>query len=144
MYHRVKKIKFRQGKDANKMLVKKLSINFLAKGRITTTLKKVKVLKGIIEKLVEKAKEQSEANKNYLKQYVTDKQTMKFLFETVGPALKKTIGGYVKVVRLGRRDSDGAEVARLEWAYPIVIETPKVSASVKTTADEGKKIAKKT
>ncbi len=119
MWHRIKKIKFRAGKDANKMLVKKLVLNFLERGKITTTLKKTKVLKSVIEKLVEKAKEQSEANKNYLLHYITDKKITKFLFGTVGPTLKKTVGGYVRVVRLGLRDSDGSEQARLEWAYPI-------------------------
>lgn len=125
MRHRIKKIKFRAGKDANKMLVKKLVLNFLERGKIITSLKKTKVLKSVIERLVEKAKEQSEANKNYLLHYVTDKKITKFLFETVGPTLKKTVGGYVRVVRLGARGSDSSEIARLEWAYPIVIETPK-------------------
>lgn len=135
MRHRIKKIKFRRGSDANQMLVKKLVLNFLERGKIATTLKKTKVLKTVIEKLVEKAKEKTEANKNYLMHYITDKKMTKFLFETVGPALKKTVGGYVRVVRLGARESDSSERARLEWAYPIVIETPKV---------EIKKVAKKT
>ena len=122
MRHRVKKIKFKKGYDANKMLVKKLVINFLERGKITTTVKKAKVLKQAIERLVEKAKENTESNKNYLLHHVTDKKTIKFLFETVGPTLKNTVGGYTRVVRLGLRNSDGAETARLEWAYPIVIE----------------------
>lgn len=125
MWHRIKKIKFRAGKDANKMLVKKLVLNFFEKGKITTTLKKAKVLKSVVEKLVEKTKKESEANKNYLLRYVTDANVTRFLFKTVGPTLKNTVGGYVKVVRLGLRDSDGSESARLEWAYPIVVETPK-------------------
>lgn len=125
MRHRVKKIKFRAGTDANKMLVKKLIYNFLLVGKISSTLKKVKVLKSLVEKAVEKAKEKNEANKNYLLRYVTDKKTMNLLFETIGPTLKDKTGGYVRVVKLGVRNSDGSEMARLEWAYPIVIETPK-------------------
>lgn len=125
MYHRIKKIKFRAGSDANQMLVKKLFLNFLKNGKITTTLKKTKVLKSVIERLVEKAKIQNEANKNYLMHYITDAKMTKFLFETVGPAIKKIAGGYVRIVRLGARESDGTEIARLEWAYPIVIEEKK-------------------
>lgn len=123
MYHRVKKIKFRAGKDANKMLVKKLLFNFLTAGKITTTLKKTKVLKSMVEKLVEKAKEKTEANKNYVLRLITDKKTIRFLFDTIGPTLKDKKGGYVKVVRLGSRSSDGSETARLEWAYPVMKET---------------------
>lgn len=124
MWHRIKKIKFRAGSDSNQMLVKKLFLNFLKHGKITTTLKKTKVLKTVIERLVEKAKIQSESNKNYLMHYITDAKMTKFLFETVGPTLKKIAGGYVRVVRLGTRESDGTEIARLEWAYPIMIEAP--------------------
>lgn len=129
MYHRVKKIKFRAGADANKMLVKKLALNFFEHGAIVTTLKKAKVLKSVVERLIEKTKEQTEADKNYLLRYVTDKKITKFLLETVGPTLKTTVGGYVRVKKLGRRQTDGAEMARLEWAYPIVIETPKAVAA---------------
>ena len=39
--------------------------------------------------------------------------------------IKKIAGGYVRIVRLGARESDGTEVARLEWAYPILVEKPK-------------------
>lgn len=130
MRHRVKKIKFRRGKDANKMLVKKLVLNFLERGKIVTSLKKTKVLKSVIEKLVEKAKIQNEANKNYLMHYITDAKITEFLFKTVGPTLKKIAGGYVRVIRLGARDSDASEQARLEWAYPIVIESPAIQPKV--------------
>lgn len=145
MWHRVKKIKFRAGKDANKMLVKKLVLNFLEHGKIITSLKKAKVLKSVIEKLVEKAKEQSEANKNYLLHYITDKKITKFLFETVGPTLKKIAGGYVRVVRLNVRESDGSDRARFEWAYPIVREEPKKEIKqLKVKVEESKeKVTKK-
>jgi len=136
MHHRIKKIKFRAGKDANKMLVKKLVFNFLAAGKITTTLKKTKILKSLIEKLVEKAKEKNEANKNYVLKYVTDKKIKNLLFETIGPELKDKTGGYVKIARLGTRSSDGSEIARLEWAYPIVLEE---SASAKKVEEKAPK-----
>ncbi|MBI3366520.1 50S ribosomal protein L17 [Candidatus Roizmanbacteria bacterium] len=139
MYHRIKKIKFRAGKDANRMLVKKLLFNFLSVGKITTTLKKTKVLKSVVEKLVEKAKKNTEANKNYILRLITDKKTIRFLFDTIGPTLRDKNGGYVKVVRLGSRSSDGSEMARLEWAYPIVIETSIKEPSKKSE----KKVTKK-
>ena len=134
MWHRVKKIKFRAGSDANQMLVKKLASNFFAKGKLTTTFKKAKVLKSVIERLVEKTKEKTEANKNYLLRYITNKQLLKLLFESVGKVLKDKKGGYVRLIRLGARNSDGAEEARVEWAYPIVIEDKKPEKKVTTPA----------
>ncbi len=107
------------------MLMKKLVMNFFAKGKLQSTLKKIKTLKPLIEHLVEKSKENTQSNKNYLLRYINDGKLLNFVFSHVGPALKDKKGGYVKVVRIGARESDGAEIARLEWAYPIVIEEEK-------------------
>ena len=122
MRHRVKKIKFRSGRDANRMLVRKLVKNFLTNYRIVTTIKKAKVLKSVIEKLIEKTKVESEANKNYLLKTLADKKLVLRMFKEIGVSLKAKVGGYVRIVRLGARASDRSEMARLEWVYPMVME----------------------
>ncbi len=126
MRHRVNKIRFKQGKDATRMLVRKLTVNFLTHSRIETTLKRAKVLKSVIEKLVEKAKVESEANKNKLLSAFNDKRLVDKMFKEIGKAMKDKVGGYVRIVRLGSGRDDGAEMARLEWAHPIVIEEKKL------------------
>ncbi|OGK22298.1 50S ribosomal protein L17 [Candidatus Roizmanbacteria bacterium RIFCSPHIGHO2_01_FULL_39_8] len=120
MRHRIKKIKFKSGRGANKMMTRKLIVNFIRQGKITTTLKRVKILKAQIEKLVEKMKVKNEANKNKLLSVVGDERLIPKMFEDIGKPLKERVGGYVKIVRLGARQSDSAEVAMLEWAYPII------------------------
>lgn len=122
MRHGVKKIKIKLGKDANKMLMRKLIVNFINIGRIKTTAPKAKLLKSQVEKLVEKAKIQTEANKNYLLKTVADKKLSQKIFKEIGVTLKNKVGGYVRVVKLGTRDSDGAEMAKLEWVYPVISE----------------------
>ncbi len=122
MRHKVKKIRFKHGKDASKMLVRKLIVNFISYGKIETSLKKAKTLKSLIEKFVEKTKIISEANKNILTAILGDRKLVDMSFKNIGQPLKAKKGGYVRVVRLGKRDSDGAEIARLEWVYPIVLE----------------------
>jgi large subunit ribosomal protein L17 len=137
MRHRVKKIKIKFGKDANKMLARKLLVNFLKRGKIVTTLKKAKVLKSLLERIVSKSKIKSEANKNYLLRYINDKKTINFLFDTIGPLFKDLVGGYVKIIRIGSREGDAAPKAQLEWTRPVVIENKlkekeeKVKKSVK-------------
>lgn len=116
MRHRVKKIKLKGGKDANKMLMVKLAGNFFDKGELTTTVKKAKLVKAYIEQLVEKSKVKTEANKNCLLHYLHNKKIVNFLFETVGPAFKNVNGGYVRIIKIGQRDSDGAAMAKLEWS----------------------------
>lgn len=127
MRHRVKKIKFSHGRDANRMLVRKLAKNFVTNAKIETTLKKAKVLKSIVERLADKSKVETEANKNYLLSALNDKALVARMFKEVGSGFKDKVGGYVRVVKLGIQRADGAEMARLEWTHPIVIEekTPK-------------------
>ncbi len=128
MRHGVKTVKFKGGKDANDMLMRKLAANFLLHGKMKTTLSKAKMVRPVVEKLVSKARVRNEANKNYLLRRLNDRAIVEKLFDNIGPAVSKINGGYVRIVRLGARLSDGSEVARLEWVYPIVNETP---ASVK-------------
>lgn len=146
MRHGVKKIKFNFGRDANKMLMRKLAVNFLSKGYLETTLAKAKSLKTHLEKLISKMKSRNEANKNFLLRYLANSDVVEDAFNRVGPALSKIVGGYVRVIKRGLRSSDGSLMAKVEWAYPVVSEEmnkPKKinkekSASVKTMADKVK------
>ena len=138
MRHRVKKIKFRSGNDANQMLMRKLITNFLLHGKITSVFAKVKALKPQIEKIVEKAKKKNKANECQIMKIVLEEKARKHLFDTVGPAVKSIQGGYVKIVKLGKRIYDGSEMARLEWAYPIVTES-KSPRSIKSKSQKSVK-----
>lgn len=120
MRHRVKKIKFSNGIDANRALTRKLAVNFFLKGKLTTTLSKAKAIKPVIEKLIEKMKVKTESNLNYLKQKLDNKEVLEIAYKDIGPVIAKINGGYIRVVKLGKRESDGAETARIDWVYPII------------------------
>lgn len=120
MRHGVKKIKFSNGIDANRALVRKLAVNFFLKGKLSTTLSKAKAIKPVIEKLIEKMKIKTESNLNYLKQKLDNKEVLKIAYKDISPVIAKINGGYIRVVKLGKRESDGAETARIEWVYPII------------------------
>ncbi|VVA43875.1 50S ribosomal protein L17 [Candidatus Roizmanbacteria bacterium] len=120
MRHGVKKIKFSNGIDANRALVRKLAVNFFLKGKLSTTLSKAKAIKPVIERLVEKMKVKTESNLNYLKQKLDNKEVIEMAYRDIGPTVAKINGGYVRVIKLGQRESDGAETARIEWVYPII------------------------
>lgn len=142
MIHKTKKIKFNNGQDANAMLMRKLMYNFLRNSRITTTEAKAKALKTYMDRVVSKAKEKTEANKNYLLRFFNDKKTISVLFDQVGPAIAKINGGFVKIVRENRRENDGAMKVQLLWAHPVVIDwgnQPVAEEKVKKTT---KKVTK--
>jgi len=145
MRHGVKKIRFSPGKDAKDMMRTKLVVNFIKRGKLVTTIKRARALKQEIEKLVKKAKKNTQANRNSLLNKVGSWTITETLFNEVGPALQAQSGGYVRVTRLGMRESDGAEIGRVEWAYPVITTEEK---KVKRTTPPSSKVveakAKKT
>jgi len=122
MLHRKRAIKFKDGQDAKEMLIKKLVRAMLIDKKATLTVKKAKIMKSILERLVEKAKEKTEANKNYLLRQVTDKKLVDIFFSEIGVLFKDRKGGYLRLKKIGARTSDGAEMAILEWVVPFVKE----------------------
>lgn len=122
MRHRVKKIRFGRGYDFNKMLIRKLLINFFIRAKLETTLKRATAIRPVIEKIVDRAKDKNEANHNYLLKIINQEKVIKILFDQIGPALKDKISGYVRIIKLGQRDSDGSAMARIEWVYPVVLK----------------------
>lgn len=128
MRHGSKKIKVRLGIDANKMLMRKLIVNFISVGKITTTQTKAKLLKTFIERLVEKTKQETEVNRNYLLRYIPYSPIVRKLFSNVGPAMKDKIGGYVTLQKMYQRDSDGAIMVRMQWSNPVVMEESKAES----------------
>jgi len=127
MRHGIKKIKFSHGRDSNKNMVRKLVVNFVNHNKIETTLKKIRVLRPVVERMVEKAKVENEANKNYLLSMLNDKKLVDRMYKEVGSNFKTKVGGYVRIVRLGNMRADGSESARLEWTVPIVSEEKKLT-----------------
>src|SRR5438552_2143001 len=115
MEHARKNLRFKYGKDANKMLLRKLAKNFILKGKLTTTEKKAKFLKPNIEILVNGAKKNSQSAMNNLKSRLADKKVLEILINQVAPVFKNRVGGYVRLVKLSQRESDGSKMARIEW-----------------------------
>jgi large subunit ribosomal protein L17 len=122
MIHRTKKIKFKKGQDSNTMIMRKLMYNFLRFSHVKTTEHRAKAMKMYLERILTKAKEKTEANKNYLLRYFQQKNVMKVLFEQVGPAIAPFQGGYVKIIRLNQRMNDAAMMVELQWAHPVVLD----------------------
>lgn len=121
MRHRVKKVKFKKGKDANKMLMRKLAVNFLVKGHLVTTKAKASSLVGFLERLTHKAKAESESNKNFMLKNLGNTPIIKQLFKEIGPVAKTYTSGYFKKTMIGPRASDGSQMVRIEWSIPVVL-----------------------
>lgn len=119
MRHGYKKTKFADGYDADRMLIRKLATNFFRDGKVETTFTKAHAVRPLIERLVTKIKGASNADKNYLLKRLGNID-LKDKSEAIISSLGKVQSGFLRIVKLGTRDSDGAETARLEWAHPVV------------------------
>jgi len=120
MRHKVKKLKFGQGRDFVRSTMRKLVKNLIKQGRIKTTLAKAKSLKGFVDHLVFKAKKKEESTKNLLLKHLGEEATVKKLMEMIGPKFSDRESGFVRIKKLGPRLGDGAEMALVEWTKPII------------------------
>ncbi len=83
--------------------------------RINTTLAKAKALRRYVEPLVTKAKDNTTHSRRVVFSYLQNKDAVKELFSTVAAKIGDRPGGYVRIIKLGFRRGDGAEVAMIEF-----------------------------
>ncbi|MCY4672963.1 MAG: 50S ribosomal protein L17 [Bacteroidetes bacterium] len=82
--------------------------------RITTTLTKAKALRLYVEPLITRAREDTTHNRREVFRHLMDKQVVTELFEEVAEKVGDRPGGYTRVLRLGQRSGDAAEMAIIE------------------------------
>ena len=97
-----------------KAMMAALSTALLRHKRITTTLPKAKALRSYVEPLINRAKEDSTHNRRQVFRRLQDKEAVKTLFGEVAGVLGDRPGGYTRVVKLGLRPGDAAEMAIIE------------------------------
>jgi large subunit ribosomal protein L17 len=91
-----------------------LSNALIGHKRITTTFAKAKALRGFVEPLINRAKEDTVHNRRQVFRYLRDKESVTELFDNVAEKVGDRNGGYTRVIKLGRRQGDGAEIAVVE------------------------------
>lgn len=143
MKHRAHKAKFGYGQDANTMLLRKLASNFFLEGKLKTTKQKAKAAQSAVERIVTKAKTNTNADNNYILKHITTKKVMDVLIKQIAPQLVQVKSGYTRLVHQGQRQTDGAEIAQLEWAYPVVLKEDKPVIKKKTAVTPKVAVEKK-
>lgn len=98
-----------------KALMRNMTIALVEHKRIKTTLAKAKALRQYIEPLITKAKTDTMHNRRVVFSYLQDKESIKELFGPIAAKIGDRPGGYVRVIRLGFRRSDGSEMALIEF-----------------------------
>jgi len=88
-------------------------VSLFLKEKIKTTEAKTKEISGLAEKLITKAKRGDLASRRILLSYFSS-AIVKKMIEEIAPRYKEKNGGYLRIIRLGRRKSDGAKMAIIE------------------------------
>lgn len=82
--------------------------------RITTTLAKAKALKKYVEPLITRSKNDTTNSRRVVFRYLQDKETVTELFKEISVKVGDRLGGYTRVIKLGTRRGDAAEMAFIE------------------------------
>jgi len=88
--------------------------SLLKEERIETTAPKAKEVRSIAEKMVTLAKRGDLAARRQALAYILDETVVKKLFDEIGPKYAERQGGYTRIVKVGNRRGDAAEVVILE------------------------------
>jgi len=158
-FHNKLTIKMRHNKKFNHLgrtashrasLLSNMASSLIMHKRITTTLAKAKALKKYVEPLITRSKSDTTTSRRVVFRYLQDKYAVKELFGEVAAKVGDRPGGYTRVIKLGTRRGDAAEIAFIELVDfdENMAKTPKAekktrrsrrsksAAAVETVAEE--------
>lgn len=95
-------------------MLKNMAISLIQYKRIETTLAKAKELRKYVEPLITKSKNDSTHSRRTVFSYLQDKEAIKTLFGEIAEKVASRNGGYTRIIKLGTRFGDNAEVALIE------------------------------
>ncbi len=116
MRHRRAGFKLKRNHSARKSLLRGLVTSVITgeTERIITTVPKAKAAKPLVDKMITLAKQDNLAARRQAASFLTTPEAVQKLFDKLGPRFSNRTGGYTRIVRLGFRKGDGAEVCMLE------------------------------
>ena len=91
-----------------------MAVSLIMHKRITTTLAKAKALKKYVEPLITRSKDDTTNSRRVVFRYLQKKEAVTELYKTVAPKVGDRPGGYTRVIKLGTRQGDAAQIAFIE------------------------------
>lgn len=126
-----------------KALLSNMASSLILNKRIVTTVAKAKALKSYVEPLITKSKEDTTHSRRVVFSYLKDKNAVSELFRTVAPKIANRPGGYTRVLHVGFRQGDAAEMALIELVdfNEAALASAPAKEAKKTTRRSSKKAA---
>jgi len=140
-------------------MLSNLSVSLIKNKKVNTTLAKAKELRIFIEPIINQSKKahiEKESRPEFgvhlrreVNRFLKDKSAVKLLFDEIAPKVAERNGGYTRVLKMGRRFGDGAEIALIELVdYNLdqakTEQTPASKAEGKSKAKSTKTKSSKT
>lgn len=114
MRHAVKGRKLKRTSSHKKALLVNLATALFRHKKIKTTVAKAKEARTFVERLITKARKGDIPSRRYVARFIKDRDVLKELFNEIVAKVGERPGGYTRVVKLGARRGDGADLAILE------------------------------
>lgn len=135
MRHNVYGWKLNRDVKERNALFKSLVLSLVISGKIKTTMPKAKAVRGLVEKLVTKAKSGSDHSKRMVAEFLSKREAIRKFNDSVVPRFTETKGGYIRIRRIGVRKGDSAEEVLMEWSKEEV-KPQKIAKPAKNVQEE--------
>ncbi|MBS5659776.1 MAG: 50S ribosomal protein L17 [Clostridiales bacterium] len=100
--------------DHRKAMLRAMVTFLLENGKIETTVTRAKEVRAMAEKIITTAKDGSLHSKRQVYSYVTKESVAKKVIDEIAPKYKEVNGGYTRIIKIGPRCGDAAEMAIIE------------------------------
>ena len=100
--------------DHRKAMLRAMVTFLLEKGKIETTVTRAKEVSAMTEKMITVGKTNTLHSKRQALAYITKEEVVKKLFDEISPKYAERNGGYTKIIKIGPRRGDAAEMAIIE------------------------------
>ncbi|MGQ0813391.1 MAG: 50S ribosomal protein L17 [Gemmatimonadota bacterium] len=114
MRHRVKGRSFGRTAEHRRAMMRNMATSLFLHGRVETTTEKAKELRRYAEPIITKAKRGDLHARRMVQRDIQDKEAIRKLFAEIGPKYAERAGGYTRVLHLGHRPGDAAEMSIIE------------------------------
>ena len=114
MRHRRKGRELSRTRSHRKAMLRNMATSLIIHERIRTTEAKAKELRPFAERLISLAKRGDLHSRRLAGRQIADGEALQKLFDQLGPRFEQRPGGYTRVLKLGARKGDGAELALIE------------------------------
>lgn len=114
MRHRKKGRELSRTRTHRRAMLRNMVTSLIIHERIRTTEAKAKELRPYAERLITLAKKGDMHSRRMAGRQIADREALRKLFDQIGPRFEGRPGGYTRILKLGARKGDGAELALIE------------------------------